>query len=56
MNTISSMLKFIGEKIDTFDKFKSGITNGTTGVKDVKISDPQLELELKEFFGDSIQV
>lgn len=50
MNAISSILKFIGGKIETQDNFKKGITDGTQAVNDVKINDSNLEAELKSYF------
>lgn len=50
MNAISSILKFIGGKIETQDNFKKGITDGTYAVNDVKINDSNLEMELKSLF------
>ena len=57
MNAISSILKFIGGKIETQDNFKKGITDGTQAVNDVKINDSNLEAELKSYFkNDDISV
>lgn len=50
MNAISSILKFIGGKIETQDNFKKGVTDGTYAVNDVKINDSNLEAELKSYF------
>nr|DAN76562.1 MAG TPA: hypothetical protein [Caudoviricetes sp.]DAN77073.1 MAG TPA: hypothetical protein [Caudoviricetes sp.] len=55
MNAISSILKFIGGKIETQDNFKKGVTDGTYAVNDVKINDSNLEHELATFFkGENI--
>lgn len=57
MNAISSILKFIGGKIETQDNFKKGVTDGTYAVNDVKINDSNLEAELKSYFkNDDISV
>ena len=57
MNAISSILKFIGGKIEAQDNFKKGITDGTHAVNDVKINDSNLEAELKSYFvNDDISV
>lgn len=57
MNAISSILKFIGGKIEAQDNFKKGITDGTQAVNDVKINDSNLETELKSLFkNDDITV
>ena len=57
MNAISSILKFIGGKIEAQDNFKKGITDGTQAVNDVKINDINLETELKSYFkNDDISV
>ena len=50
MNAISSILKFIGGKIETQDNFKKGVTDGTYAVNDVKINDSNLEMDLKSLF------
>lgn len=57
MNVISSILKFIGGKIETQDNFKKGVTDGTYAVNDVKINNGNLETELKSYFkNDDISV
>ena len=57
MNAISSILKFIGGKIETQDNFKKGVTDGTYAVNDVKINNGNLETELKSYFkNDDISV
>lgn len=57
MNVISSILKFIGGKIETQDNFKKDITDGAYAVNDVKINDSNLEAELKSYFkNDDISV
>nr|DAT48771.1 MAG TPA: hypothetical protein [Caudoviricetes sp.] len=57
MNAISSILKFIGGKIEAQDNFKKGIADGTYAVNDVKINDSNLEAELKSYFvNDDISV
>ena len=57
MNAISSILKFIGGKIETQDNFKKGVTDGMYAMNDVKINDSNLEAELKSYFkNDDISV
>lgn len=56
MNAISSILKFIGGKIETQDSFKKGVTDGTYAVNDVKINDSNLESELVSYLGEDIRV
>lgn len=57
MNAISSILKFIGGKIETQDNFKKDITDGAYAVNDVKINDSNFEAELKSYFkNDDISV
>lgn len=57
MNAISSILKFIGGKIEAQDNFKKGVTDGTYAVNDVKINDSNLETDLKSLFkNDDITV